>query len=192
MPCLVAMLLLSLVLTSRSETNGDAGAFSIPVSDNVICGSVELKQSRMLRFCSREGVIVNLRSSNKEATGIIFTRSEKPQSRVGLKGGDVVFSVTVLSILEQPDGGSKVAEIATLYTKLRAVVNIPLVGDSAKLRLDRVLRGEFGREPASPLALSASSGSGNGICCVTCSPYTLCALQADLGCTKCSAVDLPK
>jgi len=173
---------LSLVLAS--PVRGEV--FAVPNSDDVVLGSVVLKDGVTATFRAREGTMVTVKEKGV-FWGFIPQILDKSNQKINI----IPFRITGLM-----EGKQRADEILGQSNSVKAgASSVVKLGEfSLKINFDNISVGQF-RYPApedpdsmAPKELQLLYGEfGGDFCCLTCSGVTVCANGVSMGCGSCFA-----
>jgi hypothetical protein len=155
-----------------------ADAFGVPISNQVVAGTIVLPDGDKAQFWAREGTLITVRNETSNSWYGFVAR---------IKGNQPGFTPYRL---ELSDGRTTLRQLGK--TSIGRDNKITTREGPFRLQVSQVSTGDFpdSLDPrtsqASPAELQARYGaSGGGSCCVTCKGVTLCSSASITACGSC-------
>jgi len=174
-------LLLALALPSRVHPQ----SFSIPVSDNLIELEVSLPANRSAKIEVREGAMASIRDSGRPYSYALIVTLDKITR---------LPKVTLLEVLDRPEGGQSVQK---LDSKKDVVLGEVAAFDTPKgklgIKIGKISAARFElpalpeplKQEPSPSNLKKVYGTAADTCSVSCGDIQICAVSVRMACGSC-------
>ena len=169
---------------------GHAQAFSIPVADKLVELEVSPPGSKPAQVGVREGSMATIRGVGREHQYALIVTLDKVSQ---------LPKVTLLEVLDQPEGGQKVQKLGALRdVALGEAVAFDVPEGRLGVKIGRISTARFQVPPlaeplkpeTSPSHLKSVYGKSTSACCVSCPEVQLCAASIRWSCGSCDIPDL--
>lgn len=186
-------LLVAVLATSLMVADVGAEAFSVPVSNYMVKGQLEMTDGEIIQFAVLDGAMLKVRNPD-EGYFVGLTPVIKKE------GGEQVVSFTVFNIAEHGPGLHSLKEEGTFETRPgeKSAMVAPFYAEVSLLGIEKssLSQGDVDkmRRNMMPNKLFAKDGfetgadQGGGIsteCCVTCGSTTACGCAVSMSCGDC-------
>ena len=164
-------------------------AFSVPVSDKVLEGQVQLPNGSHADVVVRDGGMVTIRDErNGYMLGLAAKVDDPAKKTVGVRAFDIHADGEGQAAEEIPGTAMDGARIGRPHA-------VNAAGHEFEFQIQAIKQGIFPPGIASSRAQGAApdtlqrifGASGGGTCCLTCSGFTVCASRVSMGCGVCTA-----
>jgi hypothetical protein len=162
---------------SEDRPSVESKAFTVPISNDFVWGTLRLPDGQEIRFKTLEGGLVTVRD---HTTGAMFGIAP-----IALKDDREEIQVTVFEITEVQPGHQRIRQVERLVVPVASPAGEKSVRGFAVTVEGITAETPPGKAPLSQPVDDALKQAEKGRCCVTCGTTTACGCSVSMDCGSC-------